>query len=202
MEILLNALVAYLVVMDPLGVSMVFNGLIGDKDASHCRMVAIRAVALSFIVVLGFGLFGARLLESLGITMEAFRIAGGLLLFHTAFSLVVLPPTTEEKQNKVSDIVVFPLTFPLIAGPGCLTITILLFSKASQTEGGLLATSLAIVIILALMLVALLSSRWIARIIGETAHAVINRLLGVLMASLAIQFIIDGVLGLINHGNL
>lgn len=199
LDIFLNALVAYFVVMDPLGVSLIFNGLTGDKDSSYCRTAAFRAVTLSLFVVLGFGFFGARLLGSLGITMEAFRIAGGFLLFHAAFSMVVRPdsPSTEDEHKPVNDIVVFPLSFPLIAGPGCLTLTILLFSRSSQTEGGLLATTLAIVTILVVMLIALLSSRRITSLIGGTTNAVIKRLLGVLLASLAVQFIVDGVMGLL-----
>jgi multiple antibiotic resistance protein len=201
LDTLLNALVAYFVIMDPLGVSLIFNGLTSDRDSSYRRSTAFRAVALSFFVVLGFGFFGASLLGRLGITMEAFRIAGGLLLFHTAFSMVVRPdqPSAGDKYKPVNDIAVFPLSFPLIAGPGCLTLTILLFSKSSETEGGLMATTLAIVILLGVMLVALLSSRRIAGIIGGTANAVIKRLLGVLLASLAVQFIADGVIGLIGQ---
>jgi len=199
LEILLNALVAYFVIIDPLGVSLIFNALTDDQDSLYCRNVAFRAVLLSLLVVLGFGFFGAHLLGRLGITMEAFRIAGGLLLFHTAFSMVVRPDASQEsgKYKPSNDIVVFPLSIPLMAGPGCLTLTILLFSKASKAEGGLLSATLAIVIIFALTLIALLMSHKIARVIGETANAVIKRLLGVLLASLAVQFIADGIIGLI-----
>ncbi len=200
-DILLNALVAYFVVMDPLGVSLIFNGLTSGQDSIYCRKVAFRAVGLSLFVVLGFGFFGARLLGQLSITMEAFRIAGGLLLFHSAFSMVVRPDASSEggKYKPLDDIVVFPLSFPLIAGPGCLTLTILLFSRAGQVEGGMLATTLAIVIILALTLLVLLLSRRIAGVIGETANGVIKRLLGVLLAALAVQFIADGIIGLIGQ---
>jgi len=198
LEILLNALVAYFVIIDPLGVALIFNALTIDQDSSSCRKTAFRAVVLSLFVILGFGFFGTELLDRLGITMEAFRIAGGLLLFHTAFSMVVRPDTSPEggtyKPSK--DIVVFPLSIPLMAGPGCLTLTILLFSRASRVTGGLLSTTCAIVIILALTLIALFLSRTIADIIGETANAIIKRLLGVLLASLAVQFIADGIIGL------
>ncbi len=201
LDIFLNALAAYFVVMDPLGVSLIFNGLTDDKDSSYCRTAAFRAVVLSFFVILGFGFFGAPLLGRLGITMDAFRIAGGLLLFHTAFSMVVRPDqsSTGDKCEPVHDIAVFPLSFPLIAGPGCLTLTILLFSRSGQTKGGLMATMLAIVIILVVTLIALLASRRITGIIGGTANAVIKRLLGVLLASLAVQFIADGIMGLLSQ---
>jgi multiple antibiotic resistance protein len=200
-DIFLNALVAYFVVTDPLGVSLIFNGLTDDKDASYCRTVAIRAVALSFLVILSFGFFGALLLGRLGITMEAFRIAGGLLLFYTAFSMVLKPdrPSAEDNDKPIHELAVFPLSFPLIAGPGCLTLTILLFSRAGKAEGGLMAITLAIGIILGVMLIALLASRRIAGIIGGTANAVMKRILGVLLAALAVQFIADGVMGLIGQ---
>lgn len=197
-EIFLNAVVAYFVIMDPLGVSLVFNSLTSPRPASESRNIAIRATALSLFIILGFGFFGTQLLSRLGITIEAFRIAGGLLLFYSAFSMVVRPDTSSESDNfePAGDIIVFPLSIPLIAGPGCLTLTILLFSKAGAVEGGLLSTTLAIFVILLLTLILLFLSRKIARIIGETANSIIKRLLGVLLASLAVQFIADGIIGL------
>lgn len=201
MDILLNALFAYFIIMDPLGVSLIFNALTANQDSVYCRKTAFRAIALSLFVVVGFGFFGTSLLGQLGITMEAFRIAGGLLLFHTSFDMIVRPDASPErgKYKPSSDIAVFPLSIPLIAGPGCLTLTILLFSKAGQIEGGLLSTTLAVVIILLVTLVALLLSHKIAHAIGETANAVIKRLLGVLLASLSVQFIADGIIGLIGQ---
>lgn len=201
MEILLNAVVAYFVVIDPLGVALIFNAMTADQDALECRKIAYRAVVLSLFIILGFGFLGTNLLARLGITIEAFRIAGGLLLFYTAFSMVVRPDTSPEggEYKPSNDIVVFPLSIPLMAGPGCLTLTILLFSKAGQAEGGLFSITLAIVLILALTLITLLLSPKIAGFIGETANSIIKRLLGVLLASLAVQFIADGILGLIGH---
>ncbi len=200
-DILLNAMFAYFIIMDPLGVALVFNALTANQDSVYCRKTAFRAIALSLFVVVGFGFFGTSLLGQLGITMEAFRIAGGLLLFHTSFDMIVRPDASPEsgKYKPSSDIAVFPLSIPLIAGPGCLTLTILLFSKAEQIEGGLLSTTLAVVIILLVTLVALLLSHKIARAIGETANAVTKRLLGVLLASLSVQFIADGIIGLIGQ---
>ena len=200
-EILLNALVAYFVMVDPLGVLLAFNGLTEGQSLSYRRKTAFRAVALSMLLILGFGFFGARLLGQLGITMEAFRIAGGLLLFHTAFGMVVQPdvPTKDSTHGQFNDIAVVPLAFPLIAGPGCLTLAILLFAKASQVDGGLLSTTLAITIIMVMTLAVLLMAGRIAGIMGDTANAVLKRLLGVLLAALAIQFIADGIKGLISQ---
>lgn len=200
-DILLHALVAYFVIIDPLGMMLIFHALTDGQDARYGRSMALRAVALSAVVILSFGFFGAQVLSRLGITMEAFRIAGGLLLFHTAFNMVVRSDVSREggPYKPSNDIVVFPLSIPLMAGPGCLTLTILLFAQAGQEEHGLLSVTLAIGLILALTLVALLLSGKISGIMGETANAVIKRLLGVLLAALAVQFIADGVLGFIRQ---
>jgi multiple antibiotic resistance protein len=200
-DILLNAAAAYFVIIDPLGVSLIFNALTAHQVSLDCRKTAFRAAVLSLFIILGFGFFGAHVLDRLGITIEAFRIAGGLLLFHTAFSMVVRSDASPEdgKYNSSDDIVVFPLSIPLMAGPGCLTLTILLFSKAGQAEGGLISTTAAIVLILSLTLITLLLSRNIASIIGETTNSIIKRLLGVLLASLAVQFIADGIMGLMGR---
>jgi len=198
----LNALLAYVVIIDPLGVSLIFNALTADQSASYCRRMAVRAVGLSLVIVAGFGFFGGALLTQLGIAIESFRIAGGLLLFYTAFVMVTQPEASAEDSQRTSakDISVFPLSFPLMAGPGCLALTILLFAKARQTDGGLVAVSLAFVVAFAATLTALFLSRRIANAIGRTANAVMKRLLGVLLAALAVQFIADGVRGLIAQG--
>jgi len=201
-EIFVNALVAYFVIIDPLGLSLIFQGLTSNHDSVSRRKIALHAVLLSLPLVMGFGFFGALLLSQLGITIEAFRIAGGLLLFHAAFTMVALPEASLQNSENAppSDITVFPLAFPLIVGPGCLTLTILLFAKAKLVDGGLLSATLAICIILALTLFSLLSAHKIAAFIGKTANAVLKRLLGVLLASLAVQFIADGIMGLAgNH---
>jgi multiple antibiotic resistance protein len=197
-DIFLNALVAYFVVIDPLGVSLIFNALVKGQESHYCRKIAFSAAALSLLVIMGFGFFGARLLAQLGITLHAFRIAGGLLLFHTAFCMAVHPETKPDKSKTPSDIAVFPLTFPLLAGPGCLTLTILLFSQAHDSGGGILSLISAIIVILVVTLSCMLLSGRIARLIGSITNSVIQRLLGVLLAALSIQFVADGVLGLLN----
>ena len=202
LETVLTALSAYFVLLDPIGNSLIFNALTTGRNFSYCRKIAFRAVGLSFLVIIGFGFFGATLLSRLGITMEAFRVAGGILLFYTAFSMVVRPdePPTDSSQNPPSnEIAVFPLSIPLMAGPGCLTLTILLFSKARPVEGGILSVVLAVVIILTMALVGFLLSRRIADAVGGTANAIVKRLLGVLLAALSIQFVVDGIMGMVGQ---
>lgn len=197
-EIFLHALAAYFVILDPLGVSLVFNALVKGHDPKYGHRVAFSAAALSLLVILGFGFLGGRLLTQLGITLHAFRIAGGLLLFHTAFRIAIHPEPKLDPSKAPSDIAVFPLTFPLQAGPGCLTLTILLFSQANDTKGGILSIILAIVAILTTTLLCMLLSRKISKLMGSIANSIIQRLLGVLLAALSIQFIADGILGLLD----
>ena len=200
-EIFLNALVAYFVIVDPVGASLVFNALAEGRRGGDCGKTALRATGLSFAIVAAFGLFGADLLARLGIAMESFRIAGGFLLFYTAFSMVVRPDSAPEgdQYKPSSDIAVFPMSIPMMAGPGCLTLTILLFSNAKNVERGTLSVILALAVVFLATLAALLMSGKIVRLVGETANAVMKRLLGVLLAALSVQFIADGVIGLVNE---
>lgn len=200
-ETLLTALTAYFVLLDPLGVSLIFNALTKGHDFAYCRRIAIRAVSLSFLLLIGFGFFGSALLSRLGITMEAFRVAGGILLFYTAFSMVVRPDeksVAEDVRHPASnETAVFPLTIPLMAGPGCLTLTILLFAQARPVEGGIFSVILAMVLILLTSLGSFLLSRKIASAMGGTVNALVKRLLGVLLSALSIQFIADGIMGMV-----
>jgi multiple antibiotic resistance protein len=196
----INAFLAYFVMVDPIGVSLIFNALIAGKTVAYGRTMAVRAVLLSVTLVLIFGFWGVNLLTALGIEMESFKIAGGLLIFYTAFGMITKPddPKEESKNELFEDISVFPLTIPLIAGPGCLTLTVLLFSDVRDQGGSFLPLVIAVIAIFIIMLVSLLLSSSIIRIIGRTGNNILKRLLGVLLASLAIQFIVDGVKGFLN----
>ncbi len=201
MDSFLNALIAYFVVVDPIGVSLLFNALTEGKTISYSRKIAIRAVSLSTFLVLGFGFWGVDLLTALGIEMDSFRIAGGLLIFWAAFGMITKPNRRRDgagEDDAYEDISVFPLSIPLIAGPGCLTLTVLLFSNVRDQGASLLPLVAAILTIMSLTLVSLLLSGRLVRLVGQTANNVFKRLLGVLLASLAIQFIADGVKGLMN----
>jgi len=198
LETFIKALVAYFVIVDPVGTSMIFNALTNGRDDSYVRRMASRAVSLSTVLVLLFGFWGVALLGVLGIQMESFRIAGGLLIFYAAFGMITRPDSSGDPDQKgvFEDISVFPLTIPLIAGPGCLTLTVLLFSKARDEGTGLLPLVCAILVIYALTFFSLLLSKKLVRVVGQTVNSVFKRLLGVLLASLAIQFIADGIKGL------
>ena len=198
METFIKAFVAYFVMVDPVGTSMIFNALTNGKDDSYARRMATRAVSLSTVLVLLFGFWGVALLSVLGIEMESFRIAGGLLIFYAAFGMITGPDSSGNSGQKgvFEDISVYPLTIPLIAGPGCLTLTVLLFSNARDEGASLVPLIIAILSIFTLTLFSFLFSRTLVRLVGPTVNNVFNRLLGVILASLAIQFVVDGIKGL------
>jgi multiple antibiotic resistance protein len=199
MESFLNTLLAYFVIVDPIGASLIFNGLTDGKSDAYCRKMAIRSVLVSTSLVLCFGFWGTDLLEILGIQMESFKIAGGLLIFYAAFGMITKPDEAMDSQqnNEQDDISVFPLSIPLIAGPGCLTLTVLQFSTASESHASIIPLIIAIVIIYFITLLCFLFSKKLVKLVGQTLNNVFKRLLGVLIAALAIQFIADGVKALL-----
>jgi multiple antibiotic resistance protein len=196
----LTALLSYFVIVDPIGVSLTFAVLTDGKDDSYIRKMALQAVLISTIIVLCFGFFGATVLTKLGISIESFRIAGGLLLFYTAFNMItrseVFPLEGSGKGSE--DISVFPLSFPFMAGPGCLTLTVLLYADTGKQVENIIALVLAILLIFSLSFLCFLSAHRISGFMGETGNNIVKRLLGVVLASLSIQFIADGIMGFIN----
>lgn len=196
-DVFLTAFVSYFVIIDPIGVAFVFSALTRGRGEKYRQAMAQRSVLLSTGIVFLFGFLGADLLERLGISIESFRIAGGLLLFYTAFTMVTTGKDKMRDQDGADpdDISVFPLSIPMIAGPGCLTLTILLFSKARGVEGAHVALIFAFVAVCALTFAGFIASEKMTRLVGKTGDDVLRRLFGVLLAALSIQFIMDGVKG-------
>lgn len=192
-EIFLHALTSYFVIIDPVGTSLIFLSLTDGCRKGYAFKMAVRTVVISTIIVILFGFLGESMLSKLGISIESLRVAGGLLLFYTAFNMITKPnETPENKANENEDISVYPMSIPLIAGPGCLTLTILLFSN-SKTKTDLLSVIIAVVIIYSITFASFLMSSKIKHLIGKTGDNIIRRLLGVILAALAIQFIADGI---------
>ena len=199
-ELFLSAFVTFFVVIDPPGCAPIFAGLTSGADAAHRRSMALRSVAIAAAILLFFALLGEDLLEKLGITLAAFRIAGGIMLFLIALEMVFERRTArrEHRAQEVSaspeaeDISVFPTAIPMIAGPGSIASAMLLMARSDG-----LAESLAVIAalgaILLLTLVALLAAGPLMRLIGHKVEAMITRLLGVILAALAAQFVIDGI---------
>jgi multiple antibiotic resistance protein len=195
-EQLISAFVTLLVVIDPIGLGPIFIGLTGGLDEATRRKVALEASIIAFCVLAGTTLIGDWLLGQLGISLAAFRIAGGLLLFAIAFEMVFqrrTERTTDKSGPPGSAIAAFPLAIPLMAGPGALTAMILLAGRLGR-EPVALAALIAImgVMIVASYLVFLSASK-LERLLGPQGEALLGRLLGVLLAALAVQYVADGV---------
>ncbi|WP_029618197.1 MarC family protein [Pseudorhizobium marinum] len=199
-DILINAFTTLLVTLDPPGLAPVFLGLTVGMTRLQRRQVAVRGSLIAFAILAVFALFGASLLGSLGISMGAFRIAGGLLLFWIAFEMVF--ERRQERKEKTSqtaitidhihNIAVFPLALPLIAGPGAISATVLLAGALpGPWDRFLLIAVLALSMVL--VLAALLIAERLDRFLGVTGRAILTRLLGVILAALSVQFVVDGI---------
>lgn len=195
----LYALVALLVIVDPPGTAVVFAAMTPDDTPAERASQARRASIVAAIVLGVFGLAGASLLEALGIGLPAMRIAGGALLFLTAAEMVsdrhALRSTDTERQAAVrqKDIAIFPLAIPLLAGPGAMTTMVVLHSHAGGDPWHIAAIEAAVAATMLITFVALLGARWLSRIMGETGASVAGRVLGVLLAALAVQIALDGL---------
>jgi multiple antibiotic resistance protein len=192
LDIFLNAFTSYFVIIDPIGAALIFHSLTVGGSRSYARRMALRAVVISTGVILLFGFGGEALLAKLGISIAALRVSGGLLLFFTAFQMITRAKSPERSLVSEIDISVFPMSIPLISGPGCLTLTILLFSRPT-VPGETVALLAAVLVINLLTLFCLLAAPRVARIIGPTGDDILRRLLGVILAALSIQFVADGI---------
>jgi multiple antibiotic resistance protein len=195
---LITAFATLFVVIDPPGLVPLFIALTQGMDADHRRRLALRACVIAGILLVLFGIAGEAILGFVGISMPAFRIAGGILLFLTALDMLFERRTQRREGQKPEpdhDPSVFPLATPLIAGPGAIASVILLVGQG----GGTWAATAAVILLTAVMLVVtflfLLASPPLERLLGRTGTVVITRLLGMLLAALSVQFVIDGVRG-------
>jgi len=192
-----SALVTFLVVIDPPGVVPIFAGLTRGASPVHRRAMAIRSAVIAWAILLFFALLGKPLLKALGISLASFRIAGGIMLFFIALDMVFEKRTQrrEERAHSVEgaeDISVFPMAIPMIAGPGSIATAMLMVSRA-DTLGDVGIVLVAMTAVILLTLVALLAAAPLMRLAGERIEAMITRLLGVILAALAAQFVIDGL---------
>ncbi|WP_343518630.1 MarC family protein [Sphingomonas sp.] len=199
-ELFVSAFATLFVVIDPPGCAPIYAGLTKGATPVQQRGMAIRAVLIASAILLVFALVGEALLKTLGISLNAFRIAGGIMLFLIALEMVFekRQERREDRATKimetpeVEDVSVFPMGMPMIAGPGSIATVMLLVSRA-EGAGETAAVFGALALVLVLTLVALLAAGPLMRLLGAKIESVITRLLGVLLAALAIQFVIDGV---------
>ena len=198
-ELLVSAFVTFFVVIDPPGCAPIFASLTDGTSAAHQRRMAWRSVAVATGVLLFFALLGEPLLKALGISLDAFRIAGGVMLFLIAIDMV-FEKRTERRENRaeevaardVDDVSVFPMAIPMIAGPGSIASIMLLMAKSDGLDESLVVLA-ALAAVLILTLVSLLAAGWLMRLLGHRMEAMLTRLLGVILAALAAQFVIDGI---------
>jgi multiple antibiotic resistance protein len=200
-EILFDTFLLLFVVIDPIGLAPMFIGLTPGESVADRRRLAVRATVLAGIVLVTFAVVGDALLATLHIGLPAFRIAGGLLLFLVAVDMVFARPSgargpTPREQVEAEhkrDISVFPLAVPLIAGPGAITTILLATSRGGDATAALGAVLAMLAVVLLLTLAALLAASRLTRLLGETGTNVVGRVLGIVLAALAVQFVLDGV---------
>jgi multiple antibiotic resistance protein len=197
-DLFVSALVTLLVVIDPPGAAPIFASLTTNASDASRRAMARRSVLIASVILFGFALAGEPFLEALGISLDAFRVAGGIMLFLISIDMVFETRTKrrEERAQGVhdEDVSVFPMAMPMIAGPGSIAAVMLLTSKADgPVETAAVYGALALVLILTLL--ALLAAGPIMRRVGSKVEAMITRLLGVILAALAAQIVIDGLKG-------
>jgi len=199
-ELFVSSFVTFFVVIDPPGCAPIFAGLTRDATPSHRRAMAIRSTAVAAFILIFFALLGEDLLRALGISLAAFRIAGGIMLFLIALEMVFEKRTArrETRAQEVSadpahdDISVFPMGIPMIAGPGSIASVMLLMARTDGLDRSLVVLA-ALAAILILTLASLLAAGWLMRLMGKRLEAMLTRLLGVILAALAAQFVIDGI---------
>ena len=198
-ELFLSAFVTLFVVIDPPGCAPIYAGLVKGATNRQAIAMAVRATFIAAIILLIFALFGEDLLGALHIELNSFRIAGGIMLFVIAMDMVFEKRTQrrEERAEKVreehvEDVSVFPMAMPMIAGPGSIATIMLLTSRAQGTEQTLIVLA-AMGAVLILTLAALAAAGPLMKLLGHRVEAVITRLLGVLLAALAAQYVIDGI---------
>jgi len=199
-ELFISAFVTFFVVIDPPGCAPIFASLTGTAPAPHRRAMAVRSTLVAALILYLFAIFGEAFLGALGISLDAFRVAGGVMLFLIALEMV-FEKRTERRTHRAEDvkadpqhedISIFPMAIPMIAGPGSIASVMLLTSKSVGIPQTLVVLG-ALALVLLVNLAALLAAGPLMKAVGHRVEAMITRILGVVLAALAAQFIIDGV---------
>jgi len=195
-EFLLTSFVALFIIIDPIGLTPVFIAITQGMDDSLRRKVALRSVLVSAFVISLFIVGGETVLGFIGISMPAFRIAGGILLFLTALDMLFQRRSkrreNQTEQKLVDDPSVFPLAIPLIIGPGAIA-TVILIAGAKPGLVGIASTGFITALVLLTVFVFFSAASRIEKLLGKTGIDVLTRLLGMLLAALSVQFVIEGL---------
>lgn len=199
-ELFISAFVTFFVVIDPPGCAPIYASLTSSAPPRDRRIMAIRAIFVAAIILLVFALFGEQMLGALGISLDSFRIAGGIMLFLIALEMVFEKRTERREdraqeiieQPEIEDVSIFPMAMPMIAGPGSIAAVMLLTSQHDGIDNALVILG-ALAAVLLLTLFGLLAAGPLMRVLGNKVEAVITRVLGVLLGALAVQFVVDGL---------
>lgn len=201
LEVFITAFVTFFVIIDPVGIAPVFASLTQGTAPRHQKLMAIKGTVIAAGILLFFAAVGEPFLSALGISLQALKVAGGVMLFLIALEMV-FEKRTERRENSAErshqehpeDISVFPIAIPLLAGPGAIASIILLMASHEGdylVQGAVLA---ALGLTLALTLVTFLAASRLMAVMGATASTIISRVLGIILAAFATQFILDGIL--------
>ena len=196
LEFLITSFVALFVIIDPIGLTPIFVALTQGMDQQLRRKIAIRAIAVSGFVISLFILFGETVLGFIGISMPAFRVAGGILLFLTALDML-FQRRSERRENQTEDKIiddpsVFPLAIPLITGPGAIA-TVILIAGAKPGLIGIASAGIVSTLVLISVFIFFSGASGLERLLGRTGIGVLTRLLGMLLAALSVQFVLEGL---------
>ena len=202
-ETLIKFFVLFFVVVEPISLVPLFAGLTEGASSGYKRKMACKAVILAGLILVIFALGGALLLDAMGISLHAFRIFGGLMLFLIALDMVYVRAsgartTTRNEEKEVKqreDISVFPLAFPFIAGPGALATILLVTGDVPRASMLFLGLMVVVVLVLVITYVLMLVTPRVMKVLGLTGANVVSRLTGVILGALAVQFVIDGIRG-------
>jgi len=202
----LYAFVTLLAMLNPVEAAAAFATLTNDRTEPDKHSIALRATLVAGVILIGFGLIGKFLFEALGITLAAFRIAGGLLLFKVAVNMVFAKQTdtSQAESSKADphpsgDPAVFPLAIPIITGPGALTAIVTLFGRTHEDPMVYIIICLIALAVLLLTYLAMVGSESITKYLGTTGVDATGRLVGIIVAAIAVQLIIDGGYDVLRH---
>ena len=192
-DFLITSFVALFVIIGPIGLTPLFVALTQGMSAKARRKITIRAIGVAFFVLMLFALFGETVLGFVDISMPAFHVAGGILLFLTALDMLFQrrAKRREDQSEEADDPSVFPLAIPLIAGPGSIT-TIILIAGATPGPIGLASAGLVALAGLISVFIFFSMADGLEKLLGKTGIDVVTRLLGMLLAALAVQFVLEG----------
>ena len=202
LELFISAFITLFVIVDPPGCAPIYAGLTAGASPAERRNMAVRACLVAGAILLFFAFLGQQVLAALHIELDSFRIAGGLMLFWIAWEMVFEKRTQRREERaervmatpEVEDVSIFPMAMPMLAGPGAIAAIMLLTNNAPGAEGMIVVLA-AMVSVLVITAIALIAAGPIMRVFGSRVEAVITRLLGVLLAALALQYVIDGLRG-------